>query len=216
MAPHRILESVVRRPDWLVNGLIAITVMAFAGTASAITTYEIVNGNILAIGNLPLDFDNDELDGDYNITFVTDTGVAQYGEPNIPPPPPTFDFSLSENGVTAMFQITDALNVAPDPVTGASATGSEIFFMPLIQIPIPFVGTAWAALGAEPLAGIWGDCKDDCLVGVRPLGPDDTNTFARVALVPEPGMAALLGLGLAGLGVAGRSRREENQGSTSS
>jgi hypothetical protein len=188
-----------------VNGLIAITVMAFAGNVSA-ATYDIQDGNILAIGNLDLNFDNDDLDGFYNITFVTDTGVDQYGDGN-------FDFLLAENGVTAWPQITQAINEAPEVVIGASATGSDIFFIPLIQVPILFVGTVWGAVGSENIAGTWGDCKNDCLVGVRPLGPDDVNTFARVTAVPEPGTALLLGLGLAvaGLGTIRRSKQQESK-----
>jgi len=184
----------------VVNGFIAITLMAFAGTASAVS-YDIQDGNILAIGNLELNFDNDELDGFYNITFVTDTGVGQYGDAN-------FDFSLAENGVTALPQIINAVNAAPGAVIGASATGSDTFYIPLIQIPIFGFGTLWGAVGSENFDGTWAPCETDCLVGVRPLGPDNVNTFARVALVPEPGTALLLGLGLAGLGAAGRSRRQ--------
>jgi hypothetical protein len=189
----------------VVNGFLAIAVMAFAGTASA-ATYDIQNGNILAIGNLELNFDNEELDGFYNITFVTDTGVSQYGDAN----DPTFDFGLAENGVSALGQITDALNFeAPQSVTGASATGSEIFFIPLIRIPIAQLGTVWGAVGAEIFLGeIWGGCGDECLLGVKALGPDNVNTFARVTPVPEPGTALLMGLGLAGLGAVSRSRRQ--------
>jgi hypothetical protein len=187
----------------VVNGFLAIAVMAFAGTASA-ATYDIQNGNIISIGNLELNFDNDELDGFYNITFVTDTGVDQYGAAD----DPTFDFVSAENGVTALPQITSALNAAPETVTGASATGSDIFFIPLLRIPIIGIGTVWAAVGAENVSGTWGDCKNDCLVGVRPLGPADVNTYARVTVVPEPGTALLLGLGLAGLGATRRSRRQ--------
>jgi hypothetical protein len=188
----------------VVNGLIAITVLAFAGTASADATYDIQGGNILAIGNLELNFDNDELDGFYNITFVTDTGVGQYGDAN-------WDFGLAENGVTALPQIIDAVNAAPGGVTGASATGSDTFFIPLIQVPIPFFDTVWGAIGAENFDGTWARCETDCLVGVRPLGPTNVNTFARVTPVPEPGTALMLGLGLAGLGLVGRSRREESE-----
>ena len=187
----------------VVNGLIAITVMAFAGTASALT-YDIQDGNILAINNLELIFDNPEHDGFYNITFVGNVTVSsEYGVP------PEFDFLLAENGVTAWPQITAAINAAPEAVIGASTTGSDIWFIPVIEIPLtPVV----AAVGSENVAGTWTECQNDCLFGVRPMDIDSFQTFARVAPVPEPGTALLMGLGLAGLGVSGRRRREESQG----
>jgi hypothetical protein len=43
-------------------------------------------------------------------------------------------------------------------------------------------------------------------------GPDGVHQFDNLEVVPEPGTAALLGLGLASLGVVRRSRREESQG----
>ena len=150
----------------VVNGLTAITVMAFAGTASAIPTYDIQNGNILAIGNLELNFDNDELDGLYNITFVTDEADDQYGDAN-------FDFATAEQGTTAAPQITQAINDAPQDVTGASAEGSDIYFIPLVEIPLLPV---WGAVGSENINGIWGDCKDGCILGVRPVGIGAVNT----------------------------------------
>ncbi len=101
----------------VVNGLIAITVMAFAGTASAVT-YDIVDGNILAIGNLELNFDNSASDGFYNIAFVNDEGFEQYGFD------PVFDVSPGEEAAIILPQINAAINDAPGlGVSGASAEG---------------------------------------------------------------------------------------------
>jgi hypothetical protein len=38
--------------------------------------------------------------------------------------------------------------------------------------------------------------------------------FASFTVVPEPGTALLMGLGLAGLGSVGRSRRQESKATT--
>ena len=63
------------------------------------------------------------------------------------------------------------------------------------------------AIGAENVSGTWGDCKNDCVVGTRPLGPDAVNTFARVTLVPEPGVELVHGAALLTLAALAMGRR---------
>ena len=176
--------------------------LAFAGTASAVT-YDIQDGDILAIGNLELNFDNDEKDGFYNITFVTSTVFQEYGTPD-----PTFDFLLAEDGVAAWPQIIEAINAAPEPVTGASDTGSNTWFIPFIDIKgldIPLSVAVGSALTSQG----WAICQSDCLLGVTPLDNEGLETFARVesSVIPVPAAVWLFGSGL--LGLVGVARRKQ-------
>jgi hypothetical protein len=45
-------------------------------------------------------------------------------------------------------------------------------------------------------------------------GLESVNIIGQWEVVPEPGTALLMGLGLAGLGAAGRSRRDESKATT--
>jgi len=47
--------------------------------------------------------------------------------------------------------------------------------------------------------------------GTTGLNEDADANYASFSAIPEPGTALLMGLGLAGLGAVGRSRREETR-----
>ena len=178
------------------NVLFATLLLAFAGTASSATFDIDENGNILFIGALELNFDESspQEDGLYNIEFVYDTGINQYGNP------PVFDVILSEDAVALIPQINDALN-AEGGITGAGSNGDDTWYIPGIE----FFDAIYASGASNLFGGEWGVCRfdqsgRDCLSGVAANREEDVLTYARVTLVPVPAAVWLFGSALGLLG----------------
>lgn len=117
---------------------VGIMMMLGALQAQAATVITDADNNVLRINNLELDLDQDALDGFFNVEFVNDTGFNVYGNSL------TFDFPNSENAATARLQVQNVLNGEIPVPTGASAAGTDQFF-----IGADFENNFIAALGAN-------------------------------------------------------------------
>ena len=86
---------------------------------------------------------------------------------------------------------------------------SSFYDIPFEFAPTPLPGD-WSIRRGEffPLADGWNFVLTPPNLSVGNLS---ASSFAVFTVVPEPGTALLFGLGLAGFGVIGRSRREESK-----
>lgn len=173
--------------------LIALAFLLASGAAQALpTAFPAGEENALGIRNL-------DVDGTlYNVVFLQDTAESIYGdEPGI------YDFATAEDAEDAMQAVNEALDAA-------FATSVGPAYSIVYEIPYDFENDFVAVREAVFLdienvnlgTPAWLQRTDSQL---RPFRIP--KTYAVFSVVPEPGTALLVGLGLAGLGVAGRSRR---------
>ena len=187
----------------LTAGAVTIGLLLGASTVQAANVELDGSDNVIRVTNLELDFDNDALDGLYNVDFITGVGSDIYGLD-----PASFDFFPAEENSLAMIQLNNALNLADTVPVGAGSIGSDQYFVPAIEFNFPFPPLdIWAGFGGENFAGVWAACQTDCLLaGIATLRPGDTNTFAKFSPVPVPAAVWLFGSGL--LGLIGIARRK--------
>jgi len=178
--------------------LVALVLLLGAGAAQAFVIREPGNES-RANGILNLDVGGTL----YNVAFsIPEEAAPFYGVP-----PGTFDFITAEAAEAAVAAAVAELNlaggidtVAAEGYPGGGPVTTEFY-------------VAWSSEGESPPIRVnrFGGSTFESTTWSN-LGPDwttavDLAVWARFTVVPEPGTALLMGLGLAGLGVVGRLRR---------
>ena len=189
------MKKATKKVSALAAGAVAMGLFLGASTAQAANVELDGSDNVIRVTNLELNFDNDALDGFYNVDFITGVGADIYGFD-----PAEFDFFPAEENSAAIIQLNNALNLADTVPVGAGSIGSDQYFIPAIEFnfTLPPIDI-WGAFGGENFGGLWDACEIDCLSGVTALRPDDINTFAKFSPVPVPAAVWLFGSGLLGL-----------------
>lgn len=187
----------------LAAGVLASSLLLGTSAAQAANVELDNDDNVIRVTNLELNFDDDALDGFYNVDFITGVGSDIYGFN-----PAEFDFFPAEENSAAIIQLNNTLNLAGTVPVGAGSIGSDQYFVPAIEFnfPLPPIDI-WGAFGAENLLGLWDACETNCLSGITAMRPGDVHTFAKFSAVPVPAAVWLFGSGLLGLiGVARRKK----------
>ena len=183
------------------TGLVALALLLGAGAAQAFTV-QFTGENATGILNLEVGSTF------YNITFRHETAQDIYRTV------PVFDFTTSEGAEEAMEAVNAALDSEPEVMSIGPAYSIvyEVPFEFLGEIlGIDFVNAREAVYVETPSTNLgtpaWLQRTDP---QARPF--EVRKTYAVFTVVPQPGTAVLMGLGLGGLAVAGRSRQKQNHG----
>jgi hypothetical protein len=168
----------------------ALVFLLGAGAAQA--------ARVIDIGGTGLQILDLELDGQiYDVEFIFDNANNIYGSN---PTTMDLDFMSRSDSDAAVGAINDALDQEGDIF---SVNESSSF---LYTVPFEVDGqTMERSVGFEKEAN-WVRWPDSSKTLASNAG-----SYAKFTVVPEPSTALLMGLGLVGLGAAGRSRREESQ-----
>ena len=181
------------------GALVALALLLGAGAAQSFTV-QFTGENATGILNLEVG------DTFYNITFRLETAQDIYGTS------PVFDFTTSEGAEAAMGAVNAALNTEPDVMSVGPA------YSIVYEVPFEFLGDIAGIDFVSVREAVFIDTASINLGTPAWLQRTDPQarpyearkTYANFTVVPEPHTALLMGLGLAGLTVAGGPRRERN------
>jgi hypothetical protein len=181
----------------LLSASVALLFLLTAVVAQAMPTVELDgDNNVINILDLPVT-NQFEMTTTFNVQFLEATAFEVYGQ--------ELDYDLNdEDAALALIEVLAVLDENNPLPEGAGPEGSDTFFIGAFTEEIFVV-----AVGGQRFPGAWEECEfavNKCINGVTVHKPDELLTYAKFTVVPEPGTALLMGLGLLGLSLPGRRR----------